>query len=150
MEFLHPQLERLLAYWEAKRGVRRFPLRRDIDPLDLAFALGHVLLVDVEREPAIRFRYRLWGVDLTRDYGQEMTGRYVDQLNPPAFAARVQQQYLQSLEAAAPQLHKFDDVIDGRWFTHERLLLPLGREDAPEAIGMIMGAIYRRPLDGQN
>lgn len=150
MDFLHPQLARLLEYWEERRRGRRFPLREDIDSLDIGYALGHVLLVNVQRAPAIRFRYRLWGTDLTRDYGQEMTGRYVDELQPPSFAARVQQHYLEALAAAAPQLHKFDDVIGDRWFTHERLLLPLGLRDAPETVGMILGAIYRRPLDRQN
>lgn len=150
MDFLHPQLERLLDYWKDRRRGRRFPLRDDIDPLDFGYVLGHVLLVDVEREPAIRFRYRLWGTDLARDYGQEMTGRYVDQLQPPSFAERVQQHYLEALAAAEPQLHKFDDVIGERWFTHERLLMPLGLKDAPETVGMILGAIYRRPHDGEN
>ncbi len=147
VDFLHPQLERLYAYWNAQRRGHVFPLREDIDPLDMPYALGNVLLVDVEREPAIRFRYRLWGVNLTTDYGQEMTGRYVDQLQPPAFGARVQQQYLATLTANAAQLHKFDDIIDGRWFMHERLLLPLARPEAPDAIGMILGAIFRTPRD---
>jgi hypothetical protein len=41
-------------------------------------------------------------------------------------------------------------VIGERWFTHERLLMPLGLKDAPETVGMILGAIYRRPHDGEN
>ena len=35
----HRDLLRLLDYWQGKRGVRDFPRRADIDPLDLGFML---------------------------------------------------------------------------------------------------------------
>jgi hypothetical protein len=145
LDFQHAPLQQLYAYWEGKRRDRALPLRDAIDPLDLRFALGHILLAEVVRTEDIRFRYRLWGTRLTEDYGAEMTGRFVDELQPAAFGARVHRQYLDVVETSAVQHHQFDDVIDGRWFMHERLLLPLALRAAPDRVGVVMGAIFRSP-----
>lgn len=144
MELGNPSLARLLAYWEFKRGARWLPNRGDIDPLELRFAIGNLLLVELVRTPMLRFRYRLWGVNLIADYGVEMTGRHVDELQPPAFAEHVHAGYVATVEAAAPQYEHYDDVIGGRWFSHERLLLPLEDRAAPGQVGMILGCIFSR------
>ncbi|MCW0233796.1 MAG: PAS domain-containing protein [Ferrovibrio sp.] len=145
MDFRHPPLQQFYAYWEGKRQDGALPFRDTVDPLDLRFVLGHVLLAEVVRGDSIRFRYRLWGSRLTEDYGAEMTGRFVDELQPAAFGARVHRQYLNVVEACAAQHEQFDDVIDGRWFIHERLLLPLALREAPDRVGIVMGAIFRSP-----
>jgi hypothetical protein len=51
-------LRRLLAYWQERRGARRFPARGDVDPVEFRYALGHVSMVDVVGDPP-RFRFRL-------------------------------------------------------------------------------------------
>jgi hypothetical protein len=53
-----PRLRRLYEYWLAKKGQRRFPSRRDIDPVDFPYVLGHVILFDVMRGP-LCFRVRV-------------------------------------------------------------------------------------------
>lgn len=143
MEFRHAPLQQLLDYWDGKREGRRFPFRDAIDPLELRFALGNVLLAEIVPGDRPRFRYRLWGSRLAQDYGAEMTGRHVDELSPPELAARVQQAYFDVAATGMPQRQEFDEVIEGRMFTHERLLLPLALRDAPDQVGMIMGGIFR-------
>lgn len=145
MNFSHAPLQQLLDYWNDKRQQAAFPLRDAIDPLELRFVLGNVLLAEIVRGDRLRFRYRLWGSRLTQDYGAEMTGRHVDELLPSALAVRVQQAYLDVLATGLPQYQQFDEVIDGRLFIHERLLLPLALRDAPDQVGMIMGGIFRSP-----
>jgi hypothetical protein len=145
LNFSHAPLQQLLEYWHSKREKRPMPSRDDIDPLELRFALGNVLLAEVLRGDSLRFRYRLWGSRLTLDYGTEMTGRHVDELLPSVLAVRVQQAYVDVVTTGMPQHQQFDDVIDGRWFIHERLLLPLTLRDAPDRVGMIMGGIFRSP-----
>lgn len=145
MKFRHAPLQQLLDYWDGKCAGRRLPFRDAIDPLELRFVLGNVLLAEIVPGDRLRFRYRLWGTRLTQDYGVEMTGRHVDELSPPALAARVQQAYLDVVATGMPQRQQFDEVIDGRMFMHERLLLPLALPDAPEKVGMIMGGIFRSP-----
>ena len=58
-----PRLRRFYDYWTGKCGERRFPARRDIDPLDFPYVLGNLMLVDVLRDPQ-RFRVRLHGTNL--------------------------------------------------------------------------------------
>ena len=59
------RLARLYDYWLSRKGTRRFPSRRDIDPVDFHYVLGHVMLIDVLRDP-LRFRVRLHGSDMAR------------------------------------------------------------------------------------
>lgn len=145
MNFRHAPLQQLLDHWHGKREGCALPFRDTIDPLELRFALGNLLLAEIVHGDRLRFRYRLWGSRLTQDYGAEMTGRHVDELLPSALAARVQQAYLDVVATGLPQRQQFDDVIDGRWFVHERLLLPLALRDAPDRVGIIMGGIFRSP-----
>lgn len=145
MKFRHAPLQQLLDYWHGKCDGRAMPFRDAIDPLELRFVLGNVLLAEIVSGDRLRFRYRLWGTRLTQDYGVEMTGRHVDELQPSALAARVQQAYLDVVATGLPQRQQFDEVIDGRMFMHERLLLPLALRDAPDRVGMIMGGIFRSP-----
>jgi hypothetical protein len=71
-------LGRVLAYWEERRGSRRMPARRDLDPADLAAVLPHLQLIDVVLPD--RFRYRLVGTALVDAFGHDYTGRFVDEL----------------------------------------------------------------------
>lgn len=139
----HEQLRRLYEYWRMKAAGRRFPLRAEIDPLDLGFALGNLLLVDALAQSPPRFRYRLWGINLTTDYGRDMTGLHVDELSPPELAAQVQAAYVAVVQSGLPSVQQFNNVISGRRFTHERMLLPLGTDAAPDRVGMILGGIFR-------
>src|SRR4051794_14151482 len=58
--------ERVLAfhrYWLARRGERRFPARRDIEPTDIPHLLSGIVLLDVHYDP-LDFEYRLIGGDI--------------------------------------------------------------------------------------
>lgn len=79
-----PILSHVLAYWNRQRGSKAMPERRDIDPAGLgARALPHVLLVDVV-DGGARFRFRLCGTAVADAAGLDLTGRYIDELNPNA------------------------------------------------------------------
>src|SRR3546814_3977231 len=67
-----PALQQLYAYWDDKRAGRPYPTREDIDPLELKFILGCLLLLDVERKPGLRFRYRLFGSEIAHQQGLDM------------------------------------------------------------------------------
>ena len=57
----HPKLQQLYDYWSVKRGERKMPSRADIDPLDMTFVMGNVILVDVIAGEPPGFRIRLHG-----------------------------------------------------------------------------------------
>ena len=74
-----PVLAAALAYWRRRRAARAMPRRRDIDPTEIPRLLPHLQLIEVH-DGGARFRYRLVGTALVAAYGQEYTGRYLDEL----------------------------------------------------------------------
>ena len=73
-------IRRFEAYWQAKRGDRAMPWRRDIDPAELKPILPWMLVVEIEPEP-FRVLYRLAGTKVVEMNGIELTGRYLDTLD---------------------------------------------------------------------
>ncbi len=74
------RLRRLYAYWNERRGSRRFPARADIDPLDLTFLMGNMILIDVIEGDPPGFFIRLHGTNLAQRAGYELTGKMLNDL----------------------------------------------------------------------
>jgi hypothetical protein len=69
-----PILLGLYEYWKRKRGARRMPSRRDIDPTELlASALPYIAIAEFI-EGGTRVRLRLAGSELERAFGRNLTG----------------------------------------------------------------------------
>ncbi len=66
-------------YWKRKRGGRRMPARRDIDPAEIATILPHVFLLDVRQQP-LDFRYRLIGTKMDEHMLSRYTGLWMSQI----------------------------------------------------------------------
>src|SRR3954463_522446 len=79
LEISDPRLQRFYAYWLRLRDARRFPARRDIDPMDFSYLLGNIMLVDVLRDP-LRFRVRLHGTEMAERARFDLTGKWLDEL----------------------------------------------------------------------
>jgi hypothetical protein len=71
-----PMLKSALDYWNRKRGDRLMPVRRDIEPTEIPALLPHVQLVELVGD---RLRYRLIGTALVEAYGENWTGKYIDE-----------------------------------------------------------------------
>lgn len=104
--WLHdPVLSRALGYWHSKCVAGRLPARSAIDPLDLdPSLLPHVVLTEVvqvgERR---RFRFRLSGTAVSAAAGLELTGQFVDALNPnKQYAAYIEGLYNLAIQARRP------------------------------------------------
>lgn len=69
------RLRRLYDYWNAKRGDRPAPSRRDIDPVEIPDLLGFVNIFEVQDEPR-DYKVRLNGSEVAEMMGEEITGRY--------------------------------------------------------------------------
>lgn len=135
----HPLLQRLHDYWNGKRAGRAYPGREQIDPLELRFMLGSIILVDVEPEP-LRFRYRLFGSEIVRRQGFDMTGKYLDQHPWPELAALARTAYLQVLDSGKPANIRRDGLIGDQYVRHDSLILPLGHERVEMLlIGVVFG-----------
>lgn len=133
-----PVLQKLYAYWDAKRAGRPFPSRADIDPLDLRFIIGSLILIDIEPEP-LRYRYRLFGTDIARRQRFDMTGKYLDQHPWPELAAMAADTYAQVMASREPALIHRSGMIDDHPVDHLSLVLPLG-QDRVEMI--LIGVVF--------
>lgn len=133
----HDVLRRLLAYWLGKRGPRRAPARADIDPLEIASLLPHVMLIDVEHAP-LRFRYRLVGTEVVRNLGADMTGRYLDEFVRLGQDAPMAAGFARVAAWGAPICEMWEyGRADGRHVRYERLALPLSHDG--RTVDMLFG-----------
>jgi hypothetical protein len=133
-------LRQLFLYWDEKRGQRRAPPRDDIDPAGMFGFLPNVFLIDVEGEPR-RYRVRLMGTVLVQWYGQDVTGRYVDEITDQVLGALAE---LVTSWRPWRVTGKYERQID-RVMLYELLALPLSMDGA--AVNMILGGIERVPLN---
>lgn len=140
-----PELQQLYAYWEAKRSGRPYPRREDIEPLELKFILGSLILIDIEDEP-LRFRYRLFGSEIARRQGFDMTGRYSEEHPWPEFSARTREVYTKLVQSGTPALIRRQGMIDDQYFDHHSLVLPLGHRKVEMILIGVIFAPLRSPL----
>ncbi len=134
-----PRLRRLLAYWQDKQAGRRLPARADLDPMQFAWLLGNISLVDVVREPAAsmpRYRFRLVGTRAVERFGYDPTGRWLDDLPEPTYRRHVMQAYDEVVQRRLPLVERLDMLIDNRLHDYEIMRLPLATDG--ETVDMIL------------
>jgi hypothetical protein len=127
-DVVDPLLRRLFVYWDGKRGGRRMPARSDVDPLDLRFILGQLILVDVMPGPPPRFRIRLHGTELAQRAGYELTGKMLDELPSTEFRTLAQRSFATTAETRLPFHSIRDRLLDGKPRRYESLMLPLSAD----------------------
>jgi hypothetical protein len=144
-ELEHPSLRRLHAYWaaQARAAGRRFPRRSDIDPIDFAYLLGQVALVEVTGPP-LRFRWRLVGTWWREKFGIEATGMWADEWPHPEQRKRALRGYTRVVETAAPVRGVNSNWIDDARMFYELLLLPLSENDADVSM-IVVALIEKKP-----
>jgi len=137
-EIQAPELHRLYDYWLSKRAGRRYPARRDIDPIDFRYLLGRIVLIDVLRDP-LRFRVRLQGMEVVKYFGRDLTGRTFDEIQRPELRAFLLLRARELVEAGQPHFARRVLAKDGRTLRFEVAVLPLA--DDGESIDMVLLAI---------
>ena len=139
--FSDPRLSALHAYWEKERGDRPLPSRTDIDPAALRFVLGHLVLLDVLREP-LRFRIRLQGTELEWWMGGNLTGQEIERLRTPALRALVRKCLTATVESRVPHHRIGEEIVGDLPRRYEALLLPLASDGAN--VNMVLAAVLCR------
>lgn len=140
------RLRRLYTYWLERKGERRMPARRDIDPVDFTYLLGHIMLVDVEHEP-LRFRVRLHGTALVRLSAYELTGKMLDELPNTAYRAYVIERCRGLVESGEPAIVNHNRVLDGRPRHYEALWLPFS-DDGAKVTMLLCALVYENAREG--
>lgn len=140
----HPQLRQLYDYWDGLRGARRFPARRDIDPVDLRFAVGSLTLVEVLRDP-LRFRFRLAGSGFSHRFGMDFTGKTFDDVPDPAYRAQITEIFRRVAETGEPSASLNERILDGRPHKFETLRLPLSEDGLVVNMVLVCALYFDRP-----
>jgi len=91
----------LLDYWLESAGQRAMPARSDFDPLKVPRLLPHLGLIDL-RDGVDQGLFRLAGTQLRDIYGQEITGKRIDEVFSGACAAYWSRIHLRVAENALP------------------------------------------------
>lgn len=130
------------AYWDAKRAGRSMPSRADIQPQEIPRLLPGVILVDVEPSD-LRLRVRLAGTMVVEAYGEDYTGRYLDEIYFGGERDKVLSDYRMVVELRQPYCsdHRFHNVNDTT-YDIERLILPLSNDD--KAVNMLLAVLSFR------
>jgi hypothetical protein len=137
----HPKLQQLFHYWASKRGERKMPSRAEIDPLDLSFIIGNVILIDVFGDDPRRFRIRLHGTNLTERVGYDLTGKMLDEMPDAEFRDMSRLSFTKVSRTGKPLQARRDRVLDGKSRRYETIILPLSGDDARVDM-LICGLIY--------
>ncbi|HEY3148949.1 MAG TPA: PAS domain-containing protein [Dongiaceae bacterium] len=75
-----PLILEMLAYWRSKAADGRLPRPADIDPTEIPKLIASMVICELESDP-FRVRYRLAGTKQVHILGNELTGRYVDEMD---------------------------------------------------------------------
>lgn len=80
VQLVIPEQRELYDYWRARANGRQMPSRKDISPADFPRLLPYISLIDI-CPPDARFRVRLAGTGLRDIYEEDITGRFLDELD---------------------------------------------------------------------
>jgi len=135
-------LRRLFDYWDGLHGDSEMPSRTQIDPVAIPpTVLPHVMLLEVERGP-FRLKIRLMGTHLAESYGEEVTGRYMDELDLGCKGEEILQSYAETVVSHKPaHIEGHYRKHDGRHIKYERIALPLSL-DGRNANRLLVGVHF--------
>lgn len=138
----------LLSHWQGLRGARKYPARRDIDPVELRAYLGFLCILEIQDEPA-DFIFRLFGSGIAEFLHRDLTGHSIRDMPSEKLGRCLFEQMEDTIQHGAPGLYRVEVSRDSPPLTSAsyRLILPLS--DDGETIDGIL--TYSRfdtlPLD---
>jgi hypothetical protein len=143
------RLRTLYRYWREKCGGRRMPARADIEPLEIPELLPTLLLIDIVMPESgaagPRFRVRLAGTEIVERYGEDYTGRYLDEIDFGDQQPQILADFSECAATGAP--HRGQRQFwsaRGIQLQMERLILPLGADG--ETADMLLAGLHFEPL----
>lgn len=122
-----PQLLKLYEWWRAHHANGKLPSRRQIDPVDLKFLLGNLMIVAVARDP-LRFHFRLIGTDLVAHMKRDWSGKPLATYPDAEFREHLQKTYEEVVRSGQPVANTRRLLVDGRYYRYDGLVLPLASD----------------------
>lgn len=118
-----PLLLRFSTYWLNARGSKIVPAYRDLDPVQMPWALPFVFVL--EREQEDMFRYRLVGEDMQTRLSSSMRGKTAFDIFEPSYAEWTEQRWKRAAdELLASYVYTRHETADGRHIISQRILFP--------------------------
>jgi hypothetical protein len=136
---LERDLSRVYFFWQGlERGQANMPFSDDIKPTALPGVADQVLLLDVFQNPQ-RFRLGIVSRPIADQYGEDIFGKFVDELKPRNPLEYLASQCDATVESHAPTYHRHS-VVSGQQSerSYARLLLPMWGDGH---ISMLLGSI---------
>ncbi|MEO9904347.1 PAS domain-containing protein [Nisaea sp.] len=134
------RLQRLLSYWREKADGRTGASIASIDPTEMRFVLGYLMLLDVI-EDGFDFRYRLYGTMISERFGRDVTGSTLRQFGDREFIISF---FLGSYQAVTdrrqPLLTVHYPKHTSETASWTRLILPL-KDENDEITRLLVGQI---------
>lgn len=128
LQISHPALQRIHAYWSEKRGTRIAPTRADMRPEEIHDLLPYVYILDVMGSPQ-RFQFRLAGTHIVAEYGGEITGKFLDEIDLDDVSSPIHAEYEKAVIEQTPVASSWHFIKnDGRELSYEHLILPLSTD----------------------
>lgn len=122
------RLRQLYLHWERLRGARPMPMRSELRPEDVHYAIGSLSLIEVMRDP-LNFRFKLVSKRAEGLGRHSDQGKLLNEIEPQFFRDFLRGSYVRVVET-------LDPVIDyvqfapgarptGSLLGYERLILPM-------------------------
>ena len=109
-------------------------------PEEIIPYLPNVMVIQVEQRP-LRFRFRIVGTYLVSIYGQEYTGKYLDELDLDEHRRVITCDYLEASQCGIAHCDEYAHVMHADRYRHfERLLLPLAADG--RNVDMLFGSVH--------
>ncbi len=132
------QLKKLYAYWLEMPGSGTMPSRAAFDPSAVKRLLPNLILLDIDPETR-RLRVRVLGTHVATVYGEDYTGRYLDEIYFGANTSKVMDDYGTCAREGRPVLAERDfRSVRNVAYRMERLILPFS-DDGKVANKLIAG-----------
>lgn len=136
----HPELTALLDLWTSLAADGEIPRRSKLDLKVAKRWVSHLSIAAVL--PEDRFQFSLFGTELERVYGRDLTNCYLDELSPANLWSVVILHYEAVVRTRQPLFAPIS-ISNGRWYSEvSRLLMPLSSDGS--AVAFILGADYSR------
>jgi hypothetical protein len=139
---LEPGPARVLTYWQTlKRGEAAMPFADDVNLSAVPRLAPRLMLIEVLGRPVrLRCGFGVVGADIKRQYGDDLDGKFLDEIEPRHPLQFFESQASATIESSAPTLYQHAGAkrSGGRVRPgYSRLLLPMWGDDH---IGMLLGA----------
>jgi len=134
------RLRRLYRYWITLKTGPAPPSRKAIDPVAIPSLLSCIVIAEIA--DGGRIRYRLVGTDMVDHWGEDFTGRFLDEIMTGDYRDFIQGLFDDAIRERAcvwsASAFRWDA---GRLLPTERLLLPLS-DDGRTVNAVLVGQVF--------